>query len=120
MSSFCVFGIKKSDCVTEARKLIPRHIAQTQAQHAMYVDLLVEQLYREKVRVKQIAPAFDAPQFANEWIDIAKRSGQARSMRIMVQGPKVDKNGGAVMRKGKQVIGWIEYKQSFSDQWVQP
>ena len=94
MTSFCVFGIKKSDCGAEARKLIPWHIVQTQAQHSMYADILAEHLYREKARVKQIATAFDTPQFANEWIDIAKRSGQARSMRIMVQGPKVDKNGG--------------------------
>lgn len=120
MSSFCVFGIKKSDCVAEARKLIPWSVAQTHAIHSMYADLLAEHLYREMPRAKQIAPAFDTPQFACEWIDIAKRSGQAKSMRVIVRGPKVDKNGVAIVRKGKQVIEWIEYKPSFAGQRVQP
>lgn len=119
MSTFCVFGIKKIDCVLSARKLIPSAIGKaganraifSLAQHSMYSELLAEHLFlNDESTLKQIAPAFDAPQFAMDWINIAEKSQQARHMKIMYKGPKFDKSGAPIIRKGAQVKTWIEYK----------
>lgn len=115
MSTFCVFGIKHSDCVEKARKAMPTMIGReviSRERWAMYCDLLADHIYQQSARETQISPAFDASQFAIDWINTAKRTGQIAQARVMAKGEKFDAKGAPVLRKGKPVIGWVEYKSA--------
>lgn len=114
MSAFCVFGVTYDACVRQVQKKLEPHIKEgkttrpmTREEYEAAVKEKAEALF-EKVRAKQVSPAFDAPQFANEWLSIANRS-KARSLSIMRKGEKVDEKGAPVLRNGKPVIGWIPY-----------
>jgi hypothetical protein len=119
MTSFCVFGIKHSDCVAQARKMVPSFIGGrlgvdktefTIAQWSTYCDLLADHIFSDAKRVKQISAAFDAPQFAHDWIACAKMGGQIRHSKIMAKGQKIDSKGAPMVRKGKPVIEWMPYE----------
>ncbi|MPS30538.1 MAG: hypothetical protein E2576_14500 [Alcaligenaceae bacterium] len=81
-------------------------------ERAALVDKRAEELF-EKRAVRQISPAFDAPQFAHEWLDIARRSTEVRGGCLMVRGPKVDSKGAVVISKvtGRPTITWLPYKE---------
>ncbi len=118
MSSFCVFGMTM---------LVARAIAEdeigwytgnganrremTREERAVLVDALADELF-EKRKTRQISPAFDAPQFAHEWLDIARRSTSVRGGCLMVRGPKVDDKGNKVISKitGLPTVTWLPYK----------
>lgn len=114
MSTFCVFGLKFSDCVIKARKIMPEKIGNkylSMAEFSTYSNLLAEHLYADdESKVFQISPAFDAPHFARDWIDLAEKTGSARRMKIMNKAFKVDGKGEFVLRKGKKVLAWTETK----------
>lgn len=119
MSTFCVFGIKKSDCVARARKMIPSTISLkggnvtrfTAAQVGEFADILAEHLFlNEEAKLGQIAPAFDAPQFALDWIDVGVKTGQVRRAKITCKKKKVDKKGAEIIRKGVSLMSWQEYE----------
>ncbi|WP_155848161.1 hypothetical protein [Advenella kashmirensis] len=62
---------------------------------------------------RQVSPAYDAPQFCHDWIELAKRTMKTRGLKIMCHGQKTDKHGSPrIDRKTKQpVTGWIPYEQ---------
>lgn len=123
MTAFCVFGVKHSDCLIQAKKDVPPAIshpnpnwpgrAKTEfpvSQWSTYCDLLADHLFANTDRIKQISAPFDAPQFAHDWIAVAKIGEQIRHAKIMVKGQKKDKKGEPMVKKGKPVIGWIAYE----------
>ena len=118
MSGFCVFGLSFNKCIEKAEKMVPVSIKSNgksfciiQSKHSAYSILLADKLFKDdEVRLTKISPAFDAPQFAKEWMDIATKTNQARRMKIMVKGKKVDAKGADVIRKGAAVIVWIDYQ----------
>jgi hypothetical protein len=115
MSAFCVFGVTYDACVEQAKKKVEPYIkeqgkptrAMTPEEYAGAVREKADALF-ESAREKQISPAFDAPQFADDWIAIANRS-KARALKIMRKGQKVNDKGAPILRNGKPVIGWIPY-----------
>lgn len=114
MSAFCVFGVTLENCKKAAEKKVSTWDSKLQvhispAEWRKRVDALAAEIFESAKRSKQISPAFDAPQFANDWIGVADRTTKARAMRIMRRGEKTDEKGAPVIRKGKPVIGWIPY-----------
>lgn len=115
MSGFCVYGVTMKDCLEKAAKktssydkALKRHL--TVDEYKTKVDALAKELFAAGKGSKQISPAFDAPQFASDWIQVAKKTIENHSIRIMARGEKVDDKGGPVLRKGVPVIGWTPYK----------
>lgn len=116
MSAFCVFGVTMDDCVNLARKktkIKDRELKRllTQEEWVAKCDKLAREMFENCVGSKQISPAFDAPQFAHDWIEVAKKTIESKSIRIMCRGKKVDDKGGDVIRKGQPVIGWVPYEK---------
>ncbi|GAA0493480.1 hypothetical protein GCM10009097_06650 [Pigmentiphaga daeguensis] len=85
----------------------------TREERAALVDARAAELF-EKRKTRQISPAFDAPQFAREWLDIAHRSTTVRGGCLMVRGPKVDDKGTIVISKitGMPVTTWLPYEEA--------
>jgi len=114
MGGFCVFGVTMEDCVARATKKIRVYDKElkrnlTPLEHKEKVDALAKEMFVACHRAKQISPAFDAPQFAKDWIEVAKRTINAHSIKIMARDEKIDEKGNPVLRKGKPVIGWTPY-----------
>lgn len=117
MSAFCVFGVTYDACVKQVQKKLVPEVKEagkptrsmTPEEYAAAVAEKAEALFI-KCKAKQVSPAFDAPQFASEWAEIAKRS-KARALRIMRKGEKVDDKGAPVIRNGKPVITWVPHAQ---------
>lgn len=114
MSSFCVFGISRSDCKRIAEKKVSTYdpekkVDMSLAEWRLRADAFAESLFNEMDRAKQISPAFDAPQFCIDWINVGARGGQIKSPTVMVRGQKIDEEGVPVKRNGKPVITWLPY-----------
>ena len=52
----------------------------------------------ESMKIVQISPAFDAPQFAQDWAVVCARTMKCRALEIRARMPKTNKQG--------QVISW--------------
>lgn len=115
MSAFCVFGVSREDCRKKAERKVRVYDKElkrmlTPEEWKERVDALTEELFAQWHAPKQISPSFDAPQFARDWIEVAKRCAQIEQPKIMCRGEKVDPKGKLVLRKGKPVIGWTLYE----------
>jgi hypothetical protein len=116
MSGFCVFGVTMEQCIEKARKKVKSYDKEAKRhleveEYNAKVEVLARELFATGKGAKQISPAFDAPQFARDWIELAKKTIQSHSIRMMARGEKIDDKGGPVLRKGKPVIGWTPYQQ---------
>lgn len=62
-------------------------------------------------KVKQLSQMFDAPQYAQQFIELAKRGGKCRDLRIRAKAPLRDAKGKQVINpKTKMVvIGWTDW-----------
>lgn len=60
-----------------------------------------------------MSPAFDAPQFCRDWIDLAARTTKATRLQVMVRDTKIDKKGNPVLSKRTQmpVMAWRPYEE---------
>lgn len=111
MGAFCVFGISRGLCRAEAARKTPvgdKHSSLSPAEWAAKRDVLAARLFEEATRRVKISPELDAPQFCTDWL--AADPGQARDTVIMVRGPKRDKLGEIVRRRGVIVQTWVEYE----------
>ena len=102
MSAFCVYGVT----LDVARRLAERRGAddtdmETRIQHAL-----------STAKPRQISPAFSAPQFCREWIEVARRTTGLRRYKIMVRTEKTDKQGAVVISKKTRspTLTWKPYK----------
>lgn len=123
MSAFCVFGISKSICKKQADKkqeeFEVRGAGPSRPGERYYFSVLewgakrnelAEKIFTESEKISQISPKFDSPQFCFDWINSAK--SEVRNCVIMCRMPKVDKNGGPIIKGGIPVMGWHEYDSS--------
>jgi hypothetical protein len=112
MGAFCVFGVSKGLCKTKAERKVPTHDKDLKresspAEWAVRRDAYAAQLFEQADRPVRISPEFDAPQFCSDWLAVSP--GEVKLARVMVRGPKVDKNGKPVVKGGAPVLTWVEY-----------
>ncbi|MGO3214802.1 MAG: hypothetical protein ACTIJ4_01730 [Halomonas sp.] len=104
MSSFRVYGMTECKALQLARASTAPKSAESVSEFEDRVTERFNQIMEGKRNVPLSQP-FDAPQFARQFIEMAKRSGRARDLRVMY--PKKVQ----VMRKNKAVMQtvWQEY-----------
>lgn len=119
MSAFCVFGMTEPIARKAAAKAWDKHLAtMTKEVRACLTDkdeadwIAVKQEYLlAKAKPVQVSGAFDAPQFAYDYIALTERMHRASRLSVMVRGEKCDAKGTPIISKTtkKPVIGWIPY-----------
>jgi hypothetical protein len=67
----------------------------------------------ETMKPMQISPAFDAPQFAHDWVAVAARTVKCRALEVMARTPKTDKNGQVMRSKRTRqpMLTWRPYQE---------
>ncbi|WP_254999953.1 hypothetical protein [Pseudomonas sp. S12(2018)] len=62
-------------------------------------------------KVKQLSQMFDAPQYAQQFIELARKSGQCRDLRIRAKCEITDAKGKPVINQKTKLpkIGWSDY-----------
>ena len=120
MSAFCVFGMTRPLADRLARAAADKRTltagerrAMTQADWEAWISEKAEEILGGG-RVRLVSGMFDAPQFAEDWIRLAKATAGAKRCRIMVRSEKVDKHGKPVLNKktGRPVMTWSPYPAS--------
>lgn len=119
MSAFCVFGMTESLAKKAAEKAWKKHLNQMAPEVRAcvrpfdVVDWMTTKTdyYLTTSKLVQLSGTFDAPQFANDYIRLARNSERTSRLRVMVRGETVDKNGAPRISKAtkKPILGWIEY-----------
>jgi len=109
MSAFCVFGMTFDAAIKRAEKKV-RDDNLPMEQWKKKVHELAEQILIE-AKPTQVSPPFDAPQFAKEWIEVARKTSRIHAPKVMVRKPKKDKRGNPVISKttGLPALGWEPY-----------
>lgn len=117
MSAFCVFGMTEPIARKAAAKAWEKHLGAmtkqeraclTDADEADWIAVKTEYLLA-KAKPVQLSGAFDAPQFASDYIALAKRLHRTSRLQVMARGEKKDANGALVISKAtkKPLIGWV-------------
>lgn len=62
-------------------------------------------------RVKQLSALFDTPQHAQQFIDLAKKAGACRDLKIRCKAALLDENGKKILspKTKMPIIGWSDY-----------
>jgi len=111
MSAFCVFGMTEVIARQSASKKSPppEWDASTEAFYNDYE----ERIYKTGTP-RQVSLTFDAPQFCQDWIDLARKQMRTRSLKIMYRGKMTDKHGVPRINKktNEPVMGWVPYEQA--------
>jgi hypothetical protein len=119
MSGFCVFGMTEPLALRLARAAADKRVLTVDERKSMTEEKW-EAWIADKAKdilasgnPRQVSPLFDAPQFAREWIQLAKKTAGAKRCRVMCRSEKMDKQGALVLNKktGKPVICWVAYKE---------
>lgn len=113
MSTFAVFGMTRAMALEIARKQTSTRHKGNDLSETEWLAL-VEQVADEIMageRVRQLSPMFDAPQYAAEFIDIAKRTERCRDLQVKAKQPLKDAQGKPVYTKNGKTPrkGWTVY-----------
>lgn len=116
MSTFAVFGMTRAVALQDARKTTPTTKRnQSSSQQLTQAEWLAECEKRaDKImagtKVKQLSGMFDAPQFANQWIELQRKAGQCRDLHIRHKGVLKDALGKPLKnKKGAPKVGWAQF-----------
>lgn len=62
-------------------------------------------------KVKQLSQMFDAPQYAQQFMELARKSGQCRDLRIRAKCEITDAKGKLVINQKTKMpkVGWTDY-----------
>ncbi|MBD1602432.1 hypothetical protein [Pseudomonas typographi] len=123
MSTFAVFGMTLDVAIAEARKAtpntkpnpIPREppIQLTQAEWAAAVDEQAAAIMASR-KVRQLSQTFDAPQYAEQFIEMAAKAGSCRDLRVRARCKLTDAEGKPLIdaKTKVQKVGWVNYSPS--------
>lgn len=125
MSTFAVFGMTADVALAEARKITKTTRPSGKA-GAPPLELTLAE-WNEAVeqqaakimageKVKQLSQMFDAPQYAQQFIELARKSGKCRDLRIRAKCEITDAQGKPVINPKTKLprIGWTEYSHATS------
>jgi hypothetical protein len=113
MSTFAVFGMTKHVALADARKSTPTKIAgrELNAEQWESAILRAAEKIMASAKVKQLSPLFDAPQYAEQFIQIARMTGNCRDMKIKAKRVITDAGGKPILNKKTKApkVGFCEY-----------
>lgn len=63
-------------------------------------------------KVRQLSPTFDAPQYAEQFVSLARKSSHCRDLRVRAKCTLTDSEGNPLTNKKTKApkIGWIDYQ----------
>lgn len=102
MSTFAVFGMTLDVAMAEARKTVkttrpdpkrPGHKIELSVDDWLIKVTQKAEQIMGGARVKQLSPLFDAPQYAEQFIDLARKGSRCRDMQIRAKAVLVDAKG---------------------------
>ena len=111
---FKVYGVTIEVAKKKAEEKIKRMAKwekpKTADEHEVLLKSISEDCFNDMKPVA-IGKPFDAPQFAQEFIDLAKKTTRCRGMHIRIHAPKADSKGGVVLnqRTKKPAMQWVKY-----------
>jgi hypothetical protein len=113
MSTFAVFGMTRAAALEIARAKTPsvvKNVIIPESEWTQRVEQTADAIMSGK-RVKQLSAAFDAPQFAEDFLQIARRMESCRDMQVKAKQVVTDANGKPVYSKrGKNPWkAWLPY-----------
>ncbi|MDG9886307.1 hypothetical protein N7650_26130 [Pseudomonas sp. GD04058] len=121
MSTFAVFGMTASAALADARKQTKNTRPSGKAGCSPVEITLAE--WTEAVqrnadaimageKVKQLSGLFDTPQHAQQFIELAKRAGPCRDLKIRCKAALLDEKGKKILspKTKMPVIGWADWK----------
>lgn len=120
---FCVFGVSKKKCKAAAEKkvnalrgaLAPK----TQKQHEKMVATLTEELFL-KVKPTAISAELSTPSLVEDFIALAKKTGDMRALQGMRRVHKTDSKGTPQYQKRtkKPVFEWVVLESNFTQELI--
>lgn len=115
MSTYAVFGMTRSLALELARKQTSTRQKGNKLSETEWLALCeqVADSIMEGERTKQLSPMFDAPQFAREFVELARKTEKARDLEIKVKVQLKDAHGKPVYTKNGKTPrkGWMTLSQ---------
>lgn len=121
MSTFAVFGMTRDVALAEARKTTKTTkpsgkvgcppIDLKVAEWDEAVDKQAVKIMQGK-KVRQLSPTFDAPQYAEQFVSLARKGGNCRDLRVRARCTLTDAEGNPLINKKTKAprIGWVDYQ----------
>lgn len=118
MSTFAVFGMTRAVALKDAQKNTPTSkahrgsiIPMTTAEWAAECESRADRAMSGS-KVKQLSGLFDAPQYAEQWIELQRKAGDCRDLHIRFKSILRDAQGNPVINKktGAPKVGWSDFQ----------
>ena len=127
MSTFAVFGMTRDVALAEAKKRTKGTRKNVKAPGGVEPIPLAEwmELVEKKAEqimgggtVRQLSPLFDAPQYAAQFIELARKTLRCRDMRIKAKAVLVDAKGKPIINPKTKApkVGFSEWPPRQQDQ----
>lgn len=121
MSTFAVFGMTASAALADARKQTkitkpsgkagcPPPLELTPSEWNEAVQRNADAIMASE-KVKQLSALFDTPQHAQQFIELAKKAGACRDLKIRCKAALIDEKGKKILspKTRMPVIGWADW-----------
>ncbi|MFB8829099.1 hypothetical protein ACE0DR_06240 [Azotobacter sp. CWF10] len=84
MSTFAVFGMAEHYAREEARKNTPTSVGKIELTEQQWLAAVEARAQKtmSSARVVQLSGMFDVPQFAEQYIELLRKAGKARDLKI--------------------------------------
>lgn len=103
MSTFVVFGMTRSMAVSIAKKKVSEH-KKTQDQWMAAVNEMADEILANQKLVKQLSDYFDAPQFSQDFMALARKTDDGTRLEI-----RYKKESGISKKTGRPIKKWAVY-----------
>lgn len=120
MSTFAVFGMTRDMALDDARKTVKTSRRTPTGEHPIPMSewLALFEKTADQVmagtKTKQLGPMFDAPQFAEQFIQVARKALACRDLHIKAKVTLTDEKGNPIIDKKTKApkVGWRKYDPS--------
>jgi len=107
MSTFAVFGMTEHYAREEARKNTPTVILKVQLTESQWLEAVERRIEKTMsgTRSVQLSHMFDAPQFAEQYIELLRKAGRCRDLKVRAK-VKADKKPAKGAKKKAPSTEW--------------
>jgi hypothetical protein len=113
MTTYAVFGMTRTYALAEARRRVSPVVGNQVIPENEWIQRVEERAAATMAgtTVKMVSQAFDAPQFCDEFIALARRSGECRGLHIRAKQPLLTEAGRPVLdpRTHKPKKAWLPW-----------